>query len=367
VPIVRLRQLWRDIHLWIGIATLVVFIPLGLSGSWLVFDEPIDRAQHPQRYQATALRAPPGAADYTAYFEAARTAFGDRGVPAQLRMGERGAPVRITAERGLTAWIDPATAQVLDVGNTRTEFRGVMHQLHGNLMLGREGRQVVGWLGVAMFISCATGLYLWWPRGAFVSGLRWRRSPILWSNIHHLTGFWICVPLAVLALTGAAVAFPNVVVALTGSNTPPQERRREQPPALPQTRTNAGAAVAAALPLLENARITQIQAPTARQRAWRIEAGGRERQIRVSVDDATGAARLAEGGGRAGAGGGRNPTVVFMRQLHDATIGGPVWQWIVFLGGLAPTILGVTGLLYWLRRRRRPAQPATAEPLREAS
>ena len=223
---VRLRQLWRDVHLWIGLGLLVAFIPLGLSGSWLVFDEPIDRMQHPIRYQASARQAPPGPADYTAYFEAARTAFGDRGAPAQLRLGEHGAPLRINTARQLTAWIDPASAEVLDVADTRGELRGIMHQLHGNLMLGRDGRALVGWLGVLMFVSCATGLYLWWPRGAFAQGFRWNRSPIVWSNIHHLTGFWICLPLAVLALSGAAIAFPNVVIAVTGSSTPPQERRR---------------------------------------------------------------------------------------------------------------------------------------------
>jgi hypothetical protein len=36
---------------------------------------------------------------------------------------------------------------------------------------------------------------------------------------------------------------------------------------------------------------------------------------------------------------------------------GPVWQTIIFAGGVAPAVLGVTGLIMWLRRRgRRLAQ-----------
>ena len=77
---------------------------------------------------------------------------------------------------------------------------------------------LVGWLGVAMLISSVTGLILWWPRGAFaaiVQGLRWGRSASVFSNLHHMAGFWICVPLAVLSLSGAWIAFPQAMHALT--------------------------------------------------------------------------------------------------------------------------------------------------------
>ena len=42
-----------------------------------------------------------------------------------------------------------------------------------------------------------------------------------------------------------------------------------------------------------------------------------------------------------------------MRQIHDGNDMGIVWQTIIFLAGLAPAILGITGVVMWLRRRAR--------------
>jgi uncharacterized iron-regulated membrane protein len=145
---IRVRKLLRDIHLWIGVSLVLVLAPLGVTGSWLVFDEPLDRMLHPQRYAVSAAAQDVPA---SAYLDAARKAFGAHAAPAQLRMPQKpGAPVTVASERGLTAWVDPGSARVLDLGNPRQEVRGFMHQLHGNLFMGPDGRRIVGWLGLFM-------------------------------------------------------------------------------------------------------------------------------------------------------------------------------------------------------------------------
>ena len=54
-----------------------------------------------------------------------------------------------------------------------------------------------------------------------------------------------------------------------------------------------------------------------------------------------------------------------MRRWHDGTGMGFVWQLIIFLGGIIPAALSVTGILMWWRARqwrtrtkRRPAVAA---------
>jgi hypothetical protein len=42
-----------------------------------------------------------------------------------------------------------------------------------------------------------------------------------------------------------------------------------------------------------------------------------------------------------------------MRRIHDGTGMPLVWQMIIFVGGILPAILAVTGILMWLRTRRR--------------
>jgi uncharacterized iron-regulated membrane protein len=113
---------------------------------------------------------------------------------------EDGMPIMVTARaaeaeagarpRSYAAWIDPPTGRVLDSADTTSAFFGVLHRLHGNLLVPEfSRRQIVGWGGVALLISALSGIYLWWPRGVFVRGLRWQRTPQTTTNMHYSVGF----------------------------------------------------------------------------------------------------------------------------------------------------------------------------------
>src|SRR5262249_32216115 len=110
-----------------------------------------------------------------------------------------------------TIFLDPPTGKVLDKMNFRESFFGFLHVFHENLTIPQyNGRAVVGWAGVGMLILSLTGIWLWWPRnGAFLPGLRWRRAPQTSTNLHHIFGFWISIPLALVSLTGIYLSFPQ--------------------------------------------------------------------------------------------------------------------------------------------------------------
>jgi uncharacterized iron-regulated membrane protein len=254
--------------------------------------------------------------------------------------------------RTLNAWIDPPTAKVLSSGEVAKTFTMVMHQLHGSFLVPGVGRKVVGWMGWAMFVSSATGLWLWWPRHAgFVKGLRWRRGASTLFNLHHMIGFWLCLPLAVLSLTGVYISFPQTSHALFGAPPPPQRAGgpgRFAPPLRPmmsidQAATAVGAANAAAL--------AEVNYPTrGKAPAWRIGLA-ETKGPPVRVIDATG--EVKKGPDRAEPPRPADPTSKLMRQVHDGNDMGLVWQLIITLVGLAPAILGVSGVVMWLRRRAR--------------
>jgi hypothetical protein len=42
-----------------------------------------------------------------------------------------------------------------------------------------------------------------------------------------------------------------------------------------------------------------------------------------------------------------------MRRIHDGTGMPLAWQIIIFVGGILPALLAVTGILMWLRMRKR--------------
>ena len=375
----RLRRFWLDVHLWIGLGLFVVLVPLGISGSFLVWHDQLDTVIHPQRFAVSEGSSTLAA---SAYLDAARKAFGDRAAVTQLRMpAELGKPVVVGGRlkspapapgqrpQSLTAWIDPATARVLDVANTRNELINVMHRLHGSLLIAAPGlgRKIVGWLGVAMSLSCLTGLWLWWPRGSrILKGLRWRRSPSTLNNLHHMFGFWILVPLLLVSLTGVYISFPETGRKLFGVG---QESRQQGPvpgarptaprgqnmaPPLAATNLPVDMAVAAALAERPGGTLASISLPTRGERpSWRIQLAleGQKEPVTVQVSDADGSIRKGRGG--AGGPSPQDPLSAWMRKTHDAQETRLIWQLIVFLTGVGPLLLGVTGTVMWLRRRSR--------------
>src|SRR5262249_35865966 len=150
----------------------------------------------------------------------------------------------------------------------------------------------------------------------------------------HQTGFWVSLPLAILALTGVLIAFP----ALLGGGGPGGYGQYGgggrgggltggmQPPA--QTHLGVEQAGAAAQALAKG-QLRSITWPTERQPAWRISLGGKGGEpATVKVDDDSGKASLAQSERRRSGASGLN------RSIHDGEGMGIVWQVIIFLAGL---------------------------------
>ena len=52
-----------------------------------------------------------------------------------------------------------------------------------------------------------------------------------------------------------------------------------------------------------------------------------------------------------------------MRRWHDGTGMGPVWQIVIFLGGIIPALLSVTGIIIWWRARKPRTKAQRSSPL----
>jgi len=345
---IRLRSLWFTVHKWLGIALAILVVPISLSGAALVWHDRLDETINPQRH---AVGGPASLAP-SAYAAAARRALapGERiqsiGYP-----GSHG-PVTVTAARPAQPgvrrpartliWLDPASGRVLDRAGSNEGAVRLLHVLHGSLMVPGAGRQMVGWVGVAMLVSSLTGLWLWWPAGGGLRrGLRWRRQGTTNANLHHLAGFWISLPLAMLSFTGVWISFPAVF----GGASPPAKAALAAPPQpLAETRLTPDAALAAARPH-GTGPLVSIAWPTDRAPQWTIafrRAGG---NAEVKVDEATGRA-APPSPARA------ETTARTMRRWHDGTGMGLTWQIVIFVGGIVPALLAATGIVMWLRTRK---------------
>ena len=370
------RSIWRRLHRWTAIAAMVLLVPISLSGALLVWHDALDAMMHPARYATTGADAALPAADYLA---SAATALPDDAQAAALRFpAERGRPVTVTMRAGaparpVTVYLDPPTGRVLDVVDFRASLVGILHRFHENLTIPEySGRQIVGWAGAGMLVLSLTGLWLWWPRGGrILAGLRWRRSSATTANLHHLLGFWIALPLAVVSASGIYLAFPQIARTAMSS----VAAMRPQPPRgfgepVSATALTADRALEIARGAAPDMVATAVFVPSRgggeRPRgaagearpapAWRVDlrsAQGIEIAT-VMVDDHGGAARRLPdplAGDRA---------AQWIRWIHEGSHSGPVWQAVVFLCGIFPTMLAITGLVIWLRGRARRKAGAQA-------
>ena len=352
----KLRLLWMTIHKWIGLLLAVLIIPISLTGSALVWHDWVDEAVNPLRY---AVKSGEPALTPAAYAAAARAALAPGERLSSLRYPEGGeGPMLATATRPATdggrpmrtsLWLDPADGRVLDTASGNSGLVQVMHVLHGSLLVPGWGRTVVGWVGIFMFLSCLTGIWLWWPvTGSVRRGFRWRRQNSTNANLHHQLGFWIMVPLAILSFTGFWISFPGLFgmfePAATQQKGPPPSREqalRAQP--LERPATDMDAALAAASPHATG-RLVSIAWPTDQAPEWRIAFEREGGPAEVTVADGSAQAMPP-----------RPPRpetrARFMRRLHDGTGMGLGWQIVIFIGGIVPALLAITGIVMWLRSR----------------
>ncbi len=348
----QLRAGWLQVHKWIGLSLAILIIPISLTGAALAWHDWLEAKLEPQRHQTIG----PAALPPSAYAAAARAVLSEDERIATLRFDADGGPVTVTATKPAPAgggrpertnvWLDPRDARVIDQASASSGPVQVMHVLHGSLMVPGWGRTIVGWVGVFMLISSISGIWLWWPlSGSFATGLRWRRRNTLNANIHYLAGFWVMIPLAMLSFTGAWISFPKVFGAFEARPAPsPQDRAlamRARP--LAETGTPVDRAVE-----LANAHSTgplvSVSWPTDQKAEWKIGYQRPGSPAEVTVADGAESVKPPKP---------QQPETLArtMRRLHDGTGMGPVWQTIIFLGGIIPALLSITGIIVWWRAR----------------
>lgn len=340
----QLRRAWFQLHKWIGLVLAALIIPLSLSGALLVWDQPLDRFINPARYAVSGDAVLPP----RAYVAAAQHVLAANEHIASLSYPDGRGPVVVQANivstihragppARVSVWLDPPAARVLAVADSRSSVLRVIHRLHGSLMVPGVGRQLVGWIGVAMMLSCLTGLWLWWPIvGKWTRRLRWQRHKNFDANLHHLVGFWIALPLFILSLTGAWIALPALFAGRDEAR--PPARIGDQPIAAPRTSPDTV--------LVEARRVGKVGTifwpSVGADPTWIVVAGKRT----VTLSDRNATMHVVPTRPHGGAG-----ITGTMRRIHEGDGMGLAWQTIIFIAGIMPAALAVTGIVMWWRAR----------------
>ena len=368
----NLRRIFFTVHMWIGLILGLLLAALGLSGSLLVYDEQIANLINPPPRATTAGQPLPlsmieDIAGETAGHPGQMQIFLPQkpGEAISVRLGgispmgnmpgmnsgnERlrgeGRRRREGGGRGLQLFIDPVSGEVL---GTRTAllpgFLTFAHQLHGNFLMGREGRSlVVGWLGVAMLVLGISGLVLWWPRRGqwkYAFGVRSTAQGVRFHReLHAATGIWIFLIFMAVSFSGVVLAWPQAM----GAN-PPGARATPVVEASDGKRLGATEAVIAASAAVPGLVPRSITIPARPDQAIAVNyLSNGAVAATVFVDPYRGKVLSVRDASES--------FMAWMRPVHQGSLGW-AWQILVCFSGLVPSLFVVTGLIMWWKKRRR--------------
>jgi uncharacterized iron-regulated membrane protein len=374
-----IRRLIGQVHLWVGLSLCIPLVVLGLTGSVLVFEDELSTVFGAAAGHEAAVGALRPASEVIAAARAvAPTGFVALGYTAAVAGGlasVRMAPPRPDAPGGdvVRVNIDPVSLEAFP--EPQNSWLRQIFFLHSTLLMkNREGRQLAGWLGVAMLIMGASGLINWWPRhsqwrGAFsVSGHE--RGFRLYRELHGAAGIWGLTVFLIVSFAGVYLAFPETVRGAVDLVLPARDLRGKAnalkvEPAAGEKPIGIDEAIDLAQSQFPGATPSFAFLPTRPDQPYRIgllrpDQDRRAPAITVFVDPWTRRAiealdpRLFSLGER---------ILAWQHSVHAGQGFGWVWKIPVFLCGLLPLLFALSGAAMWWLKRGRQKSPSTTPDL----
>lgn len=232
----KVRKLFNDIHLWLGIASGIILFVVCLSGTIYTFSTEIQEMLEPGKFKVAmptdgrrlsaetiigrmqdslgkvsvnSITIPPEAHRVYQVTVKTETKHSETDTAAQKK-----APPAGRGDRGTTYLVDPYTGVIKGTPKgAGSDFFMIMFRLHRWLMLDTEiGRPIVGWATIIFSFIIITGIVIWFPQNLKVwkQGFRiklngnWKRTN---HDLHNALGFYSSILLLIMALTGLTWSF----------------------------------------------------------------------------------------------------------------------------------------------------------------
>jgi uncharacterized iron-regulated membrane protein len=200
------RTVWRW-HFYAGLFCIPFVIWLATTGSIYLFKPQVE-AWLDRPYEGLAVTGSP--ATPSRQVSAALAAVPGSVLNAYELPQTPASAVRVLVGRGdqlMRVYLQPETAQVLNIVNEDERLMKTISRLHGELMWGSRGSMLVEMAASWAVVMLISGLYLWWPRGAAgVAGVVYPRlnrgGRVFWRDLHAVTGLWVSFFALFLLLSG---------------------------------------------------------------------------------------------------------------------------------------------------------------------
>lgn len=200
------RAVWRW-HFYAGIFCIPFVVVLAISGAIYLFKAEIEgwAERSYDRLEQGGDAALASAQISAALAAVPGSTFESYELPAAP---EAAARVLVRSEAGSRrVYVDPTSLEILGSVSERDRFMRQIFRLHGELLMGNRGSNLVELAACWTIVMVLTGLVLWWPRqGRGLAGVVWPRlhggRRLLWRDMHAVTGVWISLVTLALLFSG---------------------------------------------------------------------------------------------------------------------------------------------------------------------
>lgn len=264
--------------------------------------------------------------------------------------------------------VDPYTGKIVDQRFWGQSIPSMFYELHAALMLGEIGKNIgliglkfVSGLGVALFVLCLSGLYLWWPRnGKFKQALTVKhrsRPERLCYDVHRIFGFYGSLILLILAFTGFSFAYSDALLPIVRLFSPVNDEYLHEAN-LNSVRVEATKSaltireiLAIADSVFPTAELRMVNTPDGAEGVFMVamrqpgEANCKRPRSKVWIDQYSGKVLAVQDPTRFTAG---ETFFNMLWPLHNGQALGVVGRIIWCCIGFIPLGLYVTGILWWL-------------------
>ncbi len=178
-----MHRLVFRVHLWVGALAGGFFVVLGITGSILAFELPLDHVLNAGlSYISPSRRDLP----LSQILRSVQASFPSEGIAAVTFAGSPNLAWQVALPSGI-AYVNPHTGQVLGLRSRGQTYLGFARHLHVSLAGGNIGRSTIRWSNLAMLLLLISGLGLWWREGRIrLPGFDGTRR--FWSDLHKVIG-----------------------------------------------------------------------------------------------------------------------------------------------------------------------------------
>jgi uncharacterized iron-regulated membrane protein len=200
------------IHLWLGLASGLVVLFLGITGCILAFEVEIRKLAEPQQFVAEENRPylPPSVLKEEAEKYLQGKTINGLEYPGT---GKSVIAYYYDADNYKLVALNPYTGKMLRVKNMNHDFFRVVLNGHFYLWLPPSiGQPIVASATLIFLIMMITGIVLWWPKN---KAARKQRFSVKWNarwrrvnyDLHNVFGFYMSWVAIFLAITGLVMGF----------------------------------------------------------------------------------------------------------------------------------------------------------------